>query len=272
MVVIDDGSDEETKAWLRGQDHGVCKIHLFDRNRGRAAARNAGVRASNGAAIVFLDSDVIVRPDFLARHAAGLGITDETGTDDLPPRISIGRVVDTFNLEAPCAEPPSPRDWSLAQFPTANVAIGRRYLDLVQESPDGPFDEHRFTGYGWEDLELGYRLSKHKLERVRSGEAVGFHYSPPFTVAQLPALLEKELQRAATAQVFYAKHPTWEVRLMVQKTPLHRLFWELVSLGGLLGGRTLHPLLSWLVERGRAPLALAIARLFILGPAHIRRI
>lgn len=272
VIVIDDGSEEDMKGWLRGQRLANCRMSLFTENRGRAAARNAGVRASRGDAIIFLDSDVIVGPRFVQEHARALGMAQGRPAAHLQPRISIGRIVDTYSLDSPRTEPPTIGDFSLAHFPSANVAIGRKFLDMVQESPDGPFDQQRFTRYGWEDLELGYRLSKLQIKRVRNNGAIGFHCCPPFSLEQLPALLGKEIDRAKTANVFFEKHPTWEVRLMVQKTPFHRLFWELLSLGGLLNEQRLRPLLSWLIARGLERLAGTIARLTILSPTHIRHI
>ena len=61
--------------------------------------------------------------------------------------------------------------------------------------------------------------------------------------------------------LFYRKHPTTRVRLIVQFTWFHRLLWELLTLGGLLNERSLKPLLGWLIRRGQAALALELLRL-----------
>ena len=59
---------------------------------------------------------------------------------------------------------------------------------------------------------------------------------------------------------------------MVQKTPIHRLLWEITSLGGLLNERTLGPLLQWLEKKGRSRTAEAIARNTFLNLYHIRHL
>ncbi len=42
---------------------------------------------------------------------------------------------------------------------------------------------------------------------------------------------------------------------------MHRILWELLTLGGLLNERSLRPLLAWLIRRGHAGLAMELLRL-----------
>jgi hypothetical protein len=123
--------------------------------------------------------------------------------------------------------------------------------------------DSRFQLYGWEDLELGVRLKKLGLKLVKCPQAVGYHWHPPFHLNQLPNLIEKEVQRGKMGVLFYQKHPTWEVKMMIQMTLLHRLLWGILSLGGSLNERTMRPFLQWLINRGKPQLALEIARIFL---------
>jgi glycosyltransferase involved in cell wall biosynthesis len=76
-MIVDDGSTDETPqvcAELERSDPRV-KYHRQD-NRGLSAARNAGIRRSNGEFVQFLDADDLIEPDklqvqasFLAGHA-----------------------------------------------------------------------------------------------------------------------------------------------------------------------------------------------------------
>jgi len=63
VIVIDDGSTDETRAALAPH---IGKIRYFhQKNRGTAAARNAGVRQARGELIAFLDNDDIWLPEKL---------------------------------------------------------------------------------------------------------------------------------------------------------------------------------------------------------------
>jgi glycosyltransferase involved in cell wall biosynthesis len=55
VIVIDDGSTDETKDVLRGFNSYIK--YLYQENRGPSAARNAGIRAARGKYICFLDAD-----------------------------------------------------------------------------------------------------------------------------------------------------------------------------------------------------------------------
>lgn len=54
IIVVDDGSDDDTAEVARSSERVRC---LSQKNRGLAAARNAGLEASRGSYVVFLDAD-----------------------------------------------------------------------------------------------------------------------------------------------------------------------------------------------------------------------
>jgi len=118
-----------------------------------------------------------------------------------------------------------------------------------------------FRLYGWEDRELGERLRRQGVRLIRCPEAVGYHWHPALSLEQIPDLVRVERERAKMALVFYRKHPTRRVRFIIQYTWLHRLLWELLTLGGLLNERSLRPVLSWLIRRGQSALAMELLRL-----------
>ena len=99
------------------------------------------------------------------------------------------------------------------------------------------------------------------VQLVRCPEAVGYHWHPAFHLAQIPDLIRVERERARMGLVFYRKHPSRRVRMIIQFTWMHRLLWGLLTLGGLLNERTLRPLLAWLIRLGQPSLALELLRL-----------
>ena len=99
------------------------------------------------------------------------------------------------------------------------------------------------------------------VELIRCPEAVGYHWHPAFRLEQIPDLIRVERERARMGLVFYRKHPSRRVRMIIQFTWMHRLLWGVLTLGGLLNERSLRPLLAWLVRRGQPSLALELLRL-----------
>lgn len=255
VVVVDDGSTDGTVEWL--QDNAAFPhVKLFTQEHmGPSAARNLGVERAIGDWIVFIDSDLVVTPVFLQAHATALQTAQQqTGHDR---QFTYGRVINTANFDDPTAEPYKVTDFSAAYFATGNVAIAKHWLVDV-----GLFDTG-FQLYGWEDLELGVRLKQQNLQLIKVPEAVGYHWHPAFTLAQVPKLIDQEIQRGRMGVLFYQKHPTWEVKMMIQMTWLHKVLWGLLSLGGRLNEKTMAPLLQWLIDRGKPGLALEAARIFL---------
>ncbi|MEM1309724.1 MAG: glycosyltransferase [Cyanobacteria bacterium P01_D01_bin.71] len=256
LMIVDDGSTDGTVSWLRENAAAFPHVRLLEQNhKGPAIARNLGVTEAQGDIIIFIDSDLVVLPDFLHQHGTALKRAyEEKGSDRA---FTYGRVVNTCNFDNPTAEPFKVTDYSQAFFATGNVAIARHWLEEA-----GLFDT-QFQLYGWEDLELGVRLKNLGLSLVKVPAAVGYHWHPPFSLDQIPSLIDKEIQRGRMGVLFYQKHPTWDVRMMIQMTWLHRVLWGLLSLGGRLNENTLAPLLQWLINTGRPQLALEVARIFL---------
>ncbi len=275
VIVVDDGSTDGTVEWLTTDPPAIANFQLLTQeHQGPAAARNLGIRQATGKIIIFIDSDLVVVDSFLAAHAQVLKAHNVSGDPHRPGESKIftyGRVINTCNFDYPQSEPFKPTDFSAAFFATGNVAIARYWLDQAAESAEGPFDT-RFSLYGWEDLELGVRLKKLGLKLVKCPAAAGYHWHPPFSLQQIPQLIDRERQRGRMGVLFYQKHPTWEVRLMIQMTPLHQILWGILSLGGWLNEHRLAPLLRWMIKQGRSQLALELCRICFLNWYNVKSV
>ena len=124
--------------------------------------------------------------------------------------------------------PPSRKKLSWLYFLTGNASVRRD--DLLRA---GRFDE-TFTGYGHEDLELGYRLQRLGIEILYEPRAVNYHCQ------DVPYEDQKEKMRLAgrsTAR-FYRKHPHFGVMVNLGMTPvslgLHSALGRLPMLLGYL--------------------------------------
>ncbi len=256
VVLVDDGSTDGTLEWLKSHSSEFPHVRsLSQDHQGPAAARNLGVEQATGDTIIFIDSDLVVTEHFLQSHADALVQgQQQLGSDRL---FTYGWVINTCNFNNPTSEPYKLTDFSAAYFATGNVAIARKWLEKA-----GLFDT-RFQLYGWEDLELGVRLKQLGLKLIKCPTAVGYHWHPAFALDQIPRMIDREIQRGRMGVLFYQKHPTWDVRMMIQMTLLHRILWGILSLGGRLNEHTMAPFLQWLINQGKPQLALEIARIFL---------
>lgn len=256
VVVVDDGSTDGTVEWLGEHKSDFPHVQVYEQNhQGPAAARNLGVEKAKGDTIIFIDSDLVVTETFLQFHTNALVEGQQKlGNDKF---FTYGAVINTSNFDNPTSEPYKITDFSAAFFATGNVAIPKHWLEKA-----GLFDSG-FQLYGWEDLELGVRLKNLGLKLIKCPEAVGYHWHPPFSVEEIPSLIDKEIQRGRMGVLFYQKHPTWNVRMMIQMTWIHKILWGTLTLNGFLNERTMLPLLKWLISIGKTQWALELARIFL---------
>ncbi len=180
IIVIDDGSTDNTPQVLQSWEHcfGPFLKVIRQDSRGPAAARNAGINASRGKLIIFLDDDVIARESLVEAH---LKAHEEFPGTEVA---FLGQLVwpDEYLQVEPFMEYQSAAGTIMFDYPkfhdrqllpfrhfiTANLSIKKDFLG------DERFDEH-FPYAMMEDTELGYRLSQRGLQLRYCRDAVGLH-------------------------------------------------------------------------------------------------
>ncbi len=224
IIVADSLSNDGTAEYLAATSVDAPQVrHLPGPYTGRASARNAGIAAASAPLVLFTDADIIAAPDLLSRHLARHARPGG-------PRAVVGleiQVNSYADYTQKKARPTShdelhPRsrkrlDW--LYFLTGNASAPRVELDRV-----GRFDE-TFTGYGHEDLELGYRLKHAGVALEYEPLAVNYHWHPvPFDQQQG----RMELAGKSTVR-FYRKHPTLGVRTKLGMTPVSLALHDVVE-------------------------------------------
>lgn len=88
VIVVDDGSEDNTREIVTAQrDRADLALTYIRRaHKGRAASRNAAIRAATGEVLIFCDDDRITHPAFVADHLAA-----HTATHTDAPRVVLGR-------------------------------------------------------------------------------------------------------------------------------------------------------------------------------------
>jgi glycosyltransferase involved in cell wall biosynthesis len=238
IVVADSLSNDGTAEYLAGMATQAPYLrHLPGPYTGRASARNAGIAAAAAPLVLFTDADIIAAPDLLTRHLARHGRPGG-------PRAVVGLEIQVNSYDEYLRKsahrsagdelhPRSRKTLDWLYFLTGNASAPRAELDRV-----GRFDED-FTGYGHEDLELGYRLKHAGVPIEYEPLAVNYHWHPvPFGEQQG----RMELAGKSTVR-FYRKHPTLGVQAKLGMTPLSLALHDVVDRA---------PAIKWWIEKNAA--------------------
>jgi len=180
LIVVDDGSTDCTEALVleASRDSPFPVRYLRQANKGPAAARNYGIREARSSIVLFTDSDIVPEGDLVSQHVAW--------HKELPDR----RVAVLGFVTWPANPKPTPfmkwygedgilfgyrrfrhkNELSFRNFYTCNVSLKTEFLKAC-----GGFDED-FKRAAYEDIELGYRLSKAGLRLLYNSHAIAYHH------------------------------------------------------------------------------------------------
>ncbi|MGD1146383.1 MAG: glycosyltransferase [Thermoanaerobaculaceae bacterium] len=212
VIVVDDGSTDGTwerlEAWRERNLDRLAVTALIQANRGQGPARNLGVDHAHGDLVVFIGDDTFPASDFVEKHllqhraadelCAVVGFTDwdREGIRVTPfleyvnrngEQFAYGRFSDGDDLSFNC-------------FYTSNVSVPR--VCLIGEPP---FHD-AFTSYGWEDVELGYRLTNRGLRIIFCETARTRHHHP----MSLRSFLRRQWKVGNSIATLYRLHPELE--------------------------------------------------------------
>lgn len=163
VVPVVDGDVDGSADVIRSWSHRLrMRPLVLPENVGRAGALNTGLLEATGEVLIRCDDDLVLGPEFVAghvrRHASAESPVGVVGPyrNVLPDSAyarAYGRAANERLLKnALHAEPENAwRLWA------GNVSVTRETAALI-----GGYDE-RYRGYGWEDVDYGYRLRQHGI-------------------------------------------------------------------------------------------------------------
>ena len=224
VVVVDSASVDDTPAVCEPTRYPFPLRYVRKPNTGKASARNVGLATAAGPIVLLSDADTIAEATLVAAHLDAL--------DDFPGAVIVGQQfavdgpVRSADAERACLNPHWPRGRRLSwrQFVTGNAALSRKAL-----LDAGGFDEG-FRGYGYEDYELGYRLTKRGARFVFEPSAVSYHYHP----GRYRQDLVRKREAGRSAVHFARRHPSWALRFHLGLTPVNRALYGRISAEGWL--------------------------------------
>lgn len=203
IVVIDGDVDGSTAVVQRYIDSGRLSLAMivFDENKGRVAALNAGYRAADAEILIRCDDDIEMKPDYIEKHLSFHKGTAEKGVmglvhniyPDTPHARAYGYYHDSkFREDAYKAS--ADRLWN---FWAANCSMRASTFKKV-----GGYDE-RYRRYGWEDVDMGKMLQDAGVQLILAPELEVNHHIAATTTA---SRARRALHSGASRQIFLAKH------------------------------------------------------------------
>ena len=250
VVVTDDGSSDGTAEFTRafrtpwGRPDVVC----HETPRGRAAACNAALARAAAPIVLILDDDMTLQPGAIEAHVRFHASRAAGGT--APPAAALGRIPPgvapretTFTRFLRKEE--AHRELAIARCPeevpftfclTGHFSAPRQAL-----AETGGFDES-ITRYGFEDIELAWRLTRHGLRIHWLPEAVALHRT---FETDLERMLERHREAGSVARQLSLRHrePEFAAFLRVGET-------EAIGLGEVPAGLAFLRLSHRLLLRG----------------------
>jgi glycosyltransferase involved in cell wall biosynthesis len=196
IIVVDDGSGDGTPSRRRELLSPAVRLLELPENRGRSAARQHGIDACTGAAVVFLDCDCEpIDGDFVVRHWRALA---NDAVASVGPVMGVG---DGFWDRYQRAASVRRRKMFERGVPYVGSSVNMMLrTDLLRAA--GGFDV-RYRHYGFEDRDLLIRIAR--LGRVAWCEDAGVRHLDQITMVSVA-----EKMRAAgttTSRLFAAQYP-----------------------------------------------------------------
>jgi len=203
VIVVDDGSEDKTQDIVKSFKNWKNLTYIKQKNLGQGVARNNAIAHAKGKTILFLGDDIYADKNLLKKHFefhsrysddnfACLGLIEwykKIKLTKFMKWLTNGGPQFAFKKLTPGAEA------TFWHFYTSNISLKKSLLDIEK------FDE-KFKSYGWEDIELAYRLTKKfNLKIIFEPKALAFHdhYMQPsslkdrmFNVGKNSVYFEKE--------------------------------------------------------------------------------
>ncbi len=233
VIVVDDGSKDDTRKTAQAFQKKFARfVYLHQKNQGQGIARNHGVQYAKGEIVVFIGDDIMALEDFLAEHLrfhlrhnleneAVLGFTAWHPKNTISPFMNWltngSSVFGRFGGHQFAYEKlRGKKEADFNFFYTSNISLKRSLVDKY------PFDP-AFSGYGWEDIELGYRLyRREKLKIYYNAQAIGYHDH----VMTEDSLAGRMRAIGKSAWIFQRKYPELK---KVPSPGKHFVFWLLAN-------------------------------------------
>lgn len=235
LIYVDDQSPDDStaivmdyfnKAKASGKYARLPDVRVLrnDENLGNCISRNRGIAAATGDIIIVIDADCMVNADFIRAHADAHAFGDgdvvigplqrDIGRNSHPLNTlaSYEAQSDRLRKVASPQDPLNPR--SFLNCVPRNFSIRRDFIEGDLFDPAFSYSMDPESGFGWEDVEMGYRFYTRGARIKFTPEAFSLHISHPPSVEEQT----KPLRSMLNFRRLHEKHP--DLRLVARRWSL----------------------------------------------------
>lgn len=216
IIFSDDGSDDGSVDFLEAIEDIPIRV-LANKHGGVSRARNAAIRAATGERLLIIGDDIFPDPQIINAHAvlgkrlgenvATLGAVDWHVNQ--PFNHLMRHITEIGNEQFDYNRLKDGSYVNFRHFYTCNICVSRQ-LVLSEKV----FFDKRFTEYGYEDTELGYRLANRGMEIYFTTAATGAHIHPH----EPASFCRRQISTGRMSVVFAELHPEVEDLIGIHST------------------------------------------------------
>ena len=225
VIVVDSTSNDGSIEFLESFKPKFNFKYHIQKNDGKASARNKAASMATGHLLIITDADMIPGKDFVQGHLDAHRSTDKEccfeglawnlKTLEFPPK------TETLTPQVG-THPKHMSSLGWYYFLTGNVSVPKTLFD-----EEKGFNE-LFKGYGWEDLELGYRLSRKKIPLYYLKTSVNYHYH----IINNDDFIKRNVLKGESAKLFLKLHP--ELKWFLGFNPISTFIFPRIKEGSWL--------------------------------------
>jgi glycosyltransferase involved in cell wall biosynthesis len=213
VIIVDDASTDNTEQIARKWKRKGNIQYFLQSKSGQGVARNKAIEIAKGKILIFIGDDIFINNHFLQEHYqshqqyskknfAILGLTlwdPEININEIMQwSTNASQIFGKFGGHQFAFEKlrhNKPADFNF--FYTSNISLKK---EVFQNNKFDPW----FDGYGWEDIELGYRLTKNEdLKIIYNANAIAYHHHE----IDLSQFKNRMIQIGKATHLINFKHP-----------------------------------------------------------------
>jgi len=209
VIIVDDGSTDATEETIAqyAQHTKMNLKYLRQKNMKQGAARNNGLKTASMPLVAFIGDDIIPSANFLEEHLkrhnnqnynGKLAVIGHTMWPDYIKVTPFMHFVHEYGYQFGFSIMEDGGNLPFNFFYTSNISLGKTML-----ANQKIFFDEDFGVYGWEDIELGFRLHQDGMRLCFEPRATAVHEHP----VTIKDFCRRQIDVGISSKVFLEKHP-----------------------------------------------------------------